>query len=104
MSRSPRPTAIFAGADQAAIGALAAIHEAGLRVPEDISISGYDNTLLAALPNINLTSVDQDGFSMGRMAGRLLLERIEGRTSAARFSVAPKLVARRSTAPPPSVA
>ncbi|WP_157556124.1 LacI family DNA-binding transcriptional regulator [Herbidospora yilanensis] len=102
LKRSPRPTAIFAGADQAAIGALAAIHEAGLRVPEDISISGYDNTLLAALPNINLTSVDQDGFSMGRVAGRLLLERIEGRTVAARFSVAPKLVARRSTAPPPS--
>ncbi|GAA1017498.1 LacI family transcriptional regulator [Acrocarpospora pleiomorpha] len=102
LARSPRPTAIFAGADQAAIGALAAVHEAGLRIPQDISIAGYDNTLLAALPNISLTSVDQDGFAMGRMAGRLLLERIEGRVSAARFSVAPKLITRRSTAPPPA--
>ncbi|MEO3860630.1 LacI family DNA-binding transcriptional regulator [Acrocarpospora sp. B8E8] len=102
LARSPRPTAIFAGADQAAIGALAAVHEAGLSVPQDVSIAGYDNTLLAALPIIALTSVDQDGFSMGRMAGRLLLERIEGRVSAARFSVAPKLITRRSTAPPPA--
>jgi LacI family transcriptional regulator len=100
LSRSPRPTAIFAGADQAAIGALAAVHEAGLSVPADVSIAGYDNTLLAALPNIALTSVDQDGAVMGSTAGRLLLERIEGRMSAVRFSVTPKLVVRRSTAPP----
>lgn len=100
LSRSPRPTAIFAGADQAAFGALAAVHEAGLSVPGDISIAGYDNTRLAALPNISLTSVDQDGAVMGRAAGRLLLERIQGRTSAARFSVTPSLVPRRSTAAP----
>jgi LacI family transcriptional regulator, galactose operon repressor len=97
LNRSPRPTAIFAGADQAAFGALAAAHEAGLSVPTDISIAGYDNTRLAALPNISLTSVDQDGTVMGRTAGRLLLERIEGRTSAVRFSVTPTLVHRRST-------
>ncbi|MFC7641858.1 substrate-binding domain-containing protein [Streptosporangium lutulentum] len=70
-------------------------------IPADVSIAGYDNTLLAALPNIALTSVDQDGAVMGRTAGRLLLERIEGRMSAVRFSVTPKLVIRRSTAPPP---
>jgi LacI family transcriptional regulator len=100
LNRSPRPTAIFAGADQAAFGALAAIHEAGLSVPGDISIAGFDNTRLAALPNISLTSVDQDGVVMGRTAGRLLLERIEGRTSAVRFSVTPTLVHRSSTGPP----
>ncbi|TDC84936.1 LacI family DNA-binding transcriptional regulator [Actinomadura sp. 7K507] len=100
LGRSPRPTAIFAGADQAAFGALAAVHEAGLSVPTDISIAGYDNTRLAALPNISLTSIDQDGTFMGRTAGRLLLERIEGRTSAVRFSVTPSLIHRRSTAPP----
>lgn len=100
LNRSPRPTAIFAGADQAAFGALAAIHEAGLSVPGDISIAGFDNTRLAALPNISLTSVDQDGVVMGRTAGRLLLERIEGRTSAVRFSVTPTLIHRSSTGPP----
>ena len=101
LSRSPRPTAIFAGADQAAFGALAAVHEAGLSVAADVSVIGYDNIRLAALPNISLTSIDQDGVVMGRTVGRLLLERIEGRTSAVRFSVTPSLVLRRTTAPPP---
>jgi LacI family transcriptional regulator, galactose operon repressor len=99
LARSPRPTAIFAGADLAAFGALAAIHEAGLAVPADISVAGYDNTRLAALANISLTSVDQDGAIMGKTAGRLLLERIEGRTASVRFSVNPTLIPRRSTGP-----
>ncbi|TDD45582.1 LacI family transcriptional regulator [Nonomuraea terrae] len=101
LARSPRPTAIFAGADQAAFGALTALHEAGLSVPADVSLAGYDNTRLAGLSQISLTSVDQDGGVMGRTAGRLLLERVEGRRSAVRFSVTPTLVPRRSTAPPP---
>lgn len=100
LSRSPRPTAIFAGADLAAFGALAAVHEAGLSVPGDVSVAGYDNIRITALPNVSLTSVDQDGSVMGRTAGRLLLERIGGRTSSVRFSVAPTLVERRSTAAP----
>jgi LacI family transcriptional regulator len=101
LARSPRPTAIFAGADLAAFGALAELHEAGLAVPDDISVAGYDNTRLAALSNVSLTSVDQDGATMGRTVGRLLLERIEGRTASVRFSVSPTLVPRRSTGPPP---
>ncbi|MBB5133340.1 LacI family transcriptional regulator [Thermocatellispora tengchongensis] len=100
LARTPRPTAIFAGADQAAYGTLAAVHEAGLTVPGDISVAGYDNARISRLAHISLTSVDQDGAIMGRTAGRLLLERIEGRTSAVRFSVTPTLVTRRSTAPP----
>ncbi|MGP3962416.1 LacI family DNA-binding transcriptional regulator [Nonomuraea sp. 3N208] len=100
LGRSPRPTAIFAGSDEAALGVLAALHEAGLSVPGDVSVAGYDNTKLAAHPNIALTTVNQDGVVMGRTAGRLLLERIEGRTSAAHFSVIPSLVVRRSTASP----
>jgi LacI family transcriptional regulator len=99
LARSPRPTAIFAGADLAAFGALAAIHEAGLAVPADISVAGYDNTRMASLANMSLTSVDQDGATMGRTAGRLLLERIQGRTASVRFSVNPSLVPRRSTGP-----
>ncbi|GAA3441388.1 LacI family DNA-binding transcriptional regulator [Planomonospora venezuelensis] len=101
LARPSRPTALFAGADLAAFGALAAIHEAGLAVPGDISLAGYDNTRTAALAHISLTSVDQDGATMGGTAGRLLLERIGGRTSAVRFSVTPTLVPRRSTGPSP---
>ncbi|MFC5824748.1 LacI family DNA-binding transcriptional regulator [Nonomuraea insulae] len=100
LARDPRPTAIFAGADQAAFGALAAVHEAGLTVPGDISVAGYDNARIIGLAHIALTSVDQDGAIMGRTAGRLLLERVGGRTAAMRFSVTPTLVPRRSTAPP----
>jgi LacI family transcriptional regulator len=102
LARTPRPTAIFAGADQAALGALAAIHQAGLTVPADISVAGYDNTHLAALPNIALTSIDQDGHEMGRAAGKLLLERVEGRMTPVRFTVTPSLVVRASTAAPPA--
>ncbi|MGP3937954.1 LacI family DNA-binding transcriptional regulator [Nonomuraea sp. KM88] len=100
LARDPRPTAIFAGADQAAFGALAAVHEAGLSVPGDISVAGYDNARLTGLAHVALTSVDQDGAIMGQTAGRLLLERIAGRTAAVRFSVTPTLVARRSTTSP----
>jgi LacI family transcriptional regulator len=102
LAREPRPTAIFAGADQAAFGVLAAVNEAGLAVPGDISVAGYDNSRLTAMAHVSLTSVDQDGATMGQTAGRLLLERVQGRTSAVRFSVTPTLVARRSTAPPPA--
>ncbi|MEV4009818.1 LacI family DNA-binding transcriptional regulator [Nonomuraea angiospora] len=100
LSRSPRPTAIFAGSDEAALGVLTALHEAGLSVPGDVSVAGYDNTRVAAHPNISLTTVNQDGVVMGRTAARLLLERIEGRTSAVHFSVIPSLVVRGSTAAP----
>ncbi|MEV0828516.1 LacI family DNA-binding transcriptional regulator [Nonomuraea rubra] len=102
LARTPRPTAIFAGADQAALGALAAAHDAGLTVPAGLSVAGYDNTHLAALPNIALTSIDQDGHEMGRAAGKLLLERIEGRRTPVRFTVTPTLVVRASTAAPPA--
>ncbi|GAA1703090.1 LacI family DNA-binding transcriptional regulator [Nonomuraea bangladeshensis] len=100
LARDPRPTAVFAGADLAAFGALAALHEAGLAVPADVSLAGYDNTRSSGLAHIALTTVDQDGVVMGRTAGRLLLERIEGRTSSVRFSVTPTLIVRRTTAPP----
>jgi LacI family transcriptional regulator len=99
---SQRPTAIFGGADVAAIGVLNALREAGLRVPDDISVTGYDNTAIAALEPISLTSVDQDGHLMGSNAARLLLERIEAkRQRSVLYSLAPTLVPRRSTAPPP---
>ncbi|WP_245871027.1 LacI family DNA-binding transcriptional regulator [Asanoa hainanensis] len=103
LSRPIRPTAIFAGADVAAIGVLKAIYEAGLTVPHDISVASYDNTTLAALDPISLTSVDQDGRLMGGNAARLLLERIERRRErSVFFSVTPTLVTRRSTAAPRS--
>ncbi|GIH02998.1 LacI family transcriptional regulator [Rhizocola hellebori] len=103
LARAVRPTAIFAGADVAAIGVFNAVYEAGLRVPQDVSIVGYDNTSFAALGPISLTSVDQDGHAMGTNAARLVLERIESkRTRSVLLSTSPTLIRRRSTAPPPA--
>jgi LacI family transcriptional regulator len=103
LSRPVRPTAVFAGADIAAMGVLTAITEAGLRVPEDISVAGYDNTTFAALGPIGLTSVDQAGRQIGADAARLLLQRIADRDRASAFvATSPRLVVRHTTAPPPA--
>jgi LacI family transcriptional regulator len=102
LARPHRPTAIFAGADIVAMGVLEAIAEAGLSVPGDISVAGYDNTTFAALSPISLTSVDQAGHQIGDNAGRLLLERIaDRRRPSVLISLSPTLVVRRSTAAPP---
>lgn len=100
--RGRRPTAIFAGADIVAMGVLAALTEAGLRVPNDISVAGYDDTNFAALGPISLTSVDQAGHHIGGTAAHLLLHRItEPHRPTAQIKLSPSLVVRRTTAPPP---
>ncbi|MFE2538842.1 LacI family DNA-binding transcriptional regulator [Actinacidiphila glaucinigra] len=102
LTRSPRPTAIFAGADIVAMGVLQAVSEAGLEVPDDISIAGYDNTTFAALGPISLTSVDQAGRHIGTNAAQLLIDRIGDRVRpTAQIKFSPTLVTRRTTAPPP---
>ncbi|GLY16544.1 LacI family transcriptional regulator [Kineosporia rhizophila] len=102
LGRAVRPTAIFAGADIVAMGVLTAVAEAGLRVPEDISVAGYDNTSFAALGPIGLTSVDQAGHQIGADAARLLLERMADRDRPSTFiTTSPTLVVRRTTAAPP---
>jgi LacI family transcriptional regulator len=100
LARPRRPTAIFAGADVVAMGVLEAVAEAGLSVPGDISVAGYDNTTFAAFSPISLTSVDQAGRQIGGNAARLLLDRIADRSKpSAQIKLSPTLVVRRSTAP-----
>lgn len=95
------PTAIFASNDLAALGALEAIEEAGLAVPAGVSLVGYDNTALASLRHVSLTTVHQPRRQIGEMAMRALLRRIDGAVSRAqRVVLEPRLVARETTGPP----
>ena len=83
----PRPTAIFAGNDMIALGALLAIREAGLHCPLDVSLVGFDDLDLAETTNPSLSSVSQSGYQLGTTAARILIDRIQGDTSPARHIV-----------------
>ncbi|WP_380161952.1 LacI family DNA-binding transcriptional regulator [Kineococcus sp. R86509] len=96
------PTAIFAGADIAALGVMRAAEERGLRIPDDLTVAGYDNIHISTINRVSLTTVDQSGHLTGSVSARLLLERIAGRTQPVRYVVSPSLVARATSGPPPS--
>jgi DNA-binding LacI/PurR family transcriptional regulator len=95
-----RPTAVIAGSDILAAGALQAINEAGLKVPDDISVIGYDNVTAEVLTP-PLTSIAQPFPQLGRGAVRLALEAIESTVAPAQTDIYPThLVVRSSTAAP----
>ena len=77
-------TALFAGNDTIALGALAAIHQAGLRVPEDVAVIGYDDIPTAAYAVPPLTTVRTNPKDQGRRAGELLVQLVKGERPAER--------------------
>lgn len=91
------PTFVFCANDDMAIGAMRAIDDAGLKVPEDLSIIGFDNTPLAAYLNPPLTTIDKPLKEISKMGTELLLQQIEGNFSKTkRFEISTSLVIRES--------
>ncbi|HZB89428.1 MAG TPA: LacI family DNA-binding transcriptional regulator [Terracidiphilus sp.] len=101
LEKSRSFTAIFCFNDIAAIGAMRALKEAGLSVPGDVSVVGFDDILTAAYCTPSLTTVRQPLFEMGKRGAQILLERIADRDKQfpAEIVVAPELVVRESSGP-----
>ncbi|WP_069384104.1 LacI family DNA-binding transcriptional regulator [Halomonas caseinilytica] len=101
LSQSEPPTAIFCENDEMAMGALRRIREAGLRVPEDISVAGFDDIAFASFCDPSLTTIAQPAEDFGRVAVSLLLDVIDERDEAAdQHCIMPfELVVRESTGP-----
>jgi DNA-binding LacI/PurR family transcriptional regulator len=95
-------TALFAYNDISAIGSIWAVREAGLRVPEDISIVGFDDIPGAAFANPGLTTVRQPLVKMGQIAAQTVVDLIEGRGEyVPEIAIEPEFVIRQSTGPAP---
>jgi DNA-binding LacI/PurR family transcriptional regulator len=96
-------TAIFVANDQMALGALRALREHGRRVPEEVSVVGFDDIPEAGYFSPPLTTIRQDFTEVGRQSLRSLIAQIEsGASSRTRVVIPPSLVVRQSTAPPPA--
>jgi DNA-binding LacI/PurR family transcriptional regulator len=98
----PGPTAIFCYNDMLAIGLLRGLQDAGLRIPEDISVAGFDNITISAFTTPPLTTLDQPKRTIGAQAARLVLGLLEGAedTSPKIQTLKGTLLVRRSTARP----
>ena len=93
-------TAVFAYNDISAIGSIWAFREAGLRVPQDVSVVGFDDIPGAAFANPGLTTVRQPLLRMGQIAAQTLIDRIEERgTYAPEIAIEPEFVVRESSGP-----
>jgi LacI family transcriptional regulator len=98
--KSGRPfTAVLCVNDVAAMGTIRALHESGLRVPDDVSVLGFDDIQSAAYQVPSLTTIRQPLQKMGGTAAQLLLKKLSGEAIPDSVQVEPELVVRESTAP-----
>jgi DNA-binding LacI/PurR family transcriptional regulator len=94
------PTAIFAGNDRCAVGVLDLLRRAGVEVPYQVSVTGFDDSQLSRLAHIDLTTVRQDIERMAEFAVRAVAERLDaGRTASRDFVLDPMLVVRGTSGP-----
>jgi LacI family transcriptional regulator len=92
----PELTAIFCASDLMAIGAMQAVTKLGKRIPEDISIIGYDNIVLSEYCSPSLTTVHQNVYEMGYMATQMLIDMLEGRNVKPHIVLNTELIIRNS--------
>jgi DNA-binding LacI/PurR family transcriptional regulator len=101
LDSTDRPTAVFAHNDQTALGVLDALHSRRIRVPDEMSVIGYDNTSASRPPGIALTTVDLHGEELGRRAAEIALARMAHPDAPPMDqNFKPTLVIRGTTAPP----
>jgi len=102
LEAAPSPTAVVAPNDFAAIGVIEVADEAGVDIPGQVSVTGYDNIALARMGRIDLTTVEQPAEELGRIAARLLRERVEdGRREARHIVLPPTLIVGSTSGPAP---
>jgi len=100
LSRGKRFTALATYNDISALGAMAALREVGCRVPEDVSVMGFDDIEFASIAYPPLTTIRQPLREMGATAAEVLIRKIEKKEAVENISVRPELVVRSSTCPP----
>ena len=100
LGQDPTFTAVVVANDQMAVGAYRAIAQSGRRVPDDMSVVGFDNIPEAGFLSPPLTTVQQDFSGLGKEAVRLVLAALAGEPCPSRL-IPPRLIVRASTAPPP---
>lgn len=102
LGADPGVTAVFCGNDEVAMGVIRGLEEAGRRVPEDVSVVGFDDHPLAEVWRPGLTTVHQDFEALGERAFGLLAAQLAGDRRPTLSSALPWLVRRGSAAPPPA--
>lgn len=104
MAQSPRPTVVMCGNDVLAAGALREAHRLGISVPQQVSITGFDDIELAEIVTPALTTVHVPHREMGRQAARELIAMVEGRSEGRSICIDTRLVNRASLTAPPAEA
>ncbi|WP_201859152.1 LacI family DNA-binding transcriptional regulator [Microvirga soli] len=100
VGRSTRPTAVFCTSDEMAIGLMRTLFSAGLRVPEDISVAGFDDIEFAAVAEPALTTIHQPRRELGQAAASALIDLLQGRPSPKRIRLETEIVIRDSVTSP----
>jgi DNA-binding LacI/PurR family transcriptional regulator len=92
------PTALFAGNDTLALGAMAAVRQAGFSIPENFAVVGYDDIPVAAFASPPLTTVRSYAFEQGRIVGEAVIDLVNGKEQGRRTAIVPlELVIRESS-------